>query len=175
MNFRSGLSIALALSIAAAVWSRLPDEAVAPQAMPQPGPTRMTLTAADIARTPAPRSDNDLFPYQGPPATTSGLQATRRSTAVKPEATTSSPPPLPFQVSGAWWQGKQRFLLLTDNRRNWLICQQCRIAGAIRRGEKLNESWQLREITPDHLVLRWLPRENDQRLALDEMQSEPGF
>ncbi len=170
MKFRSGISIALALSVAAAVWSLLPDEAAAPQE-PPPGPTAM-LTVPDVARAPAPPSDNDLFPYQGP-STTSGMPVTRRATAVKPEATTS--PPLPFQVAGAWWQGKQRFLLLTDNQRNWLICQQCRLSGAIRQGEKLNDYWQLREIAPDHLVLRWLPRENDQRLALGEMQSEPGF
>ena len=174
MKFRSGLSIALVLSIAATVWSLLPDEAAAPQELPPPGATRIALTAPDIARAPAPRSDNDLFPYQGPPSTTSGMPVISRATAVKPEATTS-PPPLPFQVAGAWWQGKQRFLLLTDHQRNWLVCQQCRLAGAIRRGEKLNENWQLREIAPDHLVLRWLPRENDQRLALGEMQSEPGF
>lgn len=173
MKFRSGLSIALALSIAAAVWCLLPEEAIAPPELPPPGPIRIALTAPDIAHKPAPRSDNDLFPYQGPSATR-GMPVTSRATAVKPEATTS-PPPLPFQVAGAWWQGKQRFLLLTDHQRNWLICQRCRIAGAIRRGEKLNDNWQLREITPDHLVLRWLPRENDQRLALGEMQSEPGF
>ncbi|GEM_PF-1869761 len=173
MTFRAGLLIVLALSIAAAVWSRLPGEAAAPPAMSPPGSTRIALTAPHIAHAPAPRSDNDLFPYQGPSAT-SGMPVTSRATVVKPAATTS-PPPLPFQVAGAWWQGKQRFLLLTDHQRNWLICQRCRVAGAIHRGEKLNENWQLREIAPDHLVLRWLPRENDQRLALGEMQSEPGF
>ncbi|HEI8864679.1 hypothetical protein [Serratia sp. AKBS12] len=87
----------------------------------------------------------------------------------------TSAPPLPFQISGAWWERQQRALVLTNGERQWVICRQCRARDKIWTGDILEHNWQLVEVGADFLTIRWLPQRHDQRLALGDMTFKPKF
>ncbi|MBP2169730.1 hypothetical protein J2125_002922 [Erwinia toletana] len=169
------LQIAIGITAALVLWSLVsePDDAPTQQQALLPQASPLAAGPPDSSRTTATRApddhDSNLFPFQGPKA-----KPAPPPPPPKPAAPPSAPS-LPFKLVGAWWSHNQRYLVLSDGKQSWIVCNQCRIADSIRRGEKLNENWQLTAIEPDYLVFRWLPLETDRRLPLDDMQSKPKF
>ncbi|MCU5772719.1 hypothetical protein N5923_12280 [Erwiniaceae bacterium BAC15a-03b] len=168
------LQLALGVTGALVLWSQFSEPYETPvqqDLLPQQQPAAsITSHNTDSLVTAAfGHSESNLFPFQGPQVAPSPPPPPPKPAAA-PKA-----PSLPFKLVGAWWNHNQRYLVLSDGKQSWIVCNQCRIADSIRSGEKLNENWQLKAIEPDHLVFRWLPLENDQRLSLGDMTSKPKF
>ncbi|CAI1709789.1 Uncharacterised protein [Serratia ficaria] len=166
------LQIALALSALLCLWSFFSTSEEPPQEEPllaQARPAAAAPHSRPLAA--AAASAVNLFPFQGhqvePPQ--------NAAPSTQPKAVIPSTPPLPFQVSGAWWDRHQRALVLTDGERQWIVCRQCQARDKIWTGAILNHDWQLVEVGADFLTFRWLPQRHDRRLALGDMTFKPKF
>ncbi|HHB1427554.1 TPA: hypothetical protein ACOQZT_003164 [Serratia odorifera] len=165
------LQIALALSALLCLWSILST----PEETQQQGEALSAPARPSVAPHIRPAADAavsavNLFPFQGHRA-----EAPQNAAPPPPERVIPNTPPLPFQVSGAWWEQRQRALVLTDGERQWIVCRQCKARDKIWAGAILNHDWQLTEVGADFLTFRWLPQRHDRRLTLGDMTSKPTF
>ena len=63
--------------------------------------------------------------------------------------------------------------MLTDGKETWPVCERCRADGRIWIGSSPVNDWILKAVANDHLLFEWQPTHTQQRLELDELQSEP--
>lgn len=110
----------------------------------------------------------DLFPARQPQNLV--VQEKKRT---QPEPVKKIDPPFPLQVMGAWWENNERIVILSDDRRNVLLCKQCRMKGYIRPGEYLLPEWKLLILSDDHLIVEWQPERISKRIELGDLKSKP--
>ena len=162
------LQLALVLTAGAAIWSQFADEEISqaplevqPVSRPRPAPAKKEAahsTRVDLFSTPHSRA-RDLTETQ--------------PESEQPEKAAPTAPPIPLQVLGAWWENRQRIIVLTDGKETWPVCERCKADGRIWIGSSPVDNWILKTVANDHLLFEWQPSHIQQRLELDELQSEP--
>lgn len=162
------LQLALVLTAGATIWSLVTGEEVSqaphqvqPVSRPRPAPAKQETahsTRIDLFSTLRNRAQN---------------AAEKKPESERAEKAQPAAPPLPLQVLGAWWENRQRIIVLTDGKETWPVCERCKADGKIWIGSSPIDDWMLKAVANDHLLFEWQPSHIQQRLELDELQSEP--
>lgn len=133
----------------------------------------MKLTSPSIAPgvAPVPVTDEqtpaiDLFPVPF-------RQAPQPEEQKKGAMDQKTVPPFPLPVVGAWWQGNDRIVILSDGQTNTLLCAGCQRPGYIGPGELITPEWKFKAMADDAISVEWLPENMTQRIDLGDLKSKP--
>ena len=161
------LQLALVLTAGAVFWSQFADDEISqapleaqPVSRPRPAPakpetahaTRIDLFQRHIARRKTQQNSRRK---------TIGLK--RRHQPHRRYRFSSSVPvgkPSEDRCADGWQRDRP-------------VCERCRADGRIWIGSSPVNNWILKAVANDHLLFEWQPTHSQQRLELDELQSEP--
>lgn len=168
------LQLMLAATAVICLWSGFSEENIDDEPLLSPHPSSEISARPPVTAEPAKsvNGQRNLFPFQGK---VEKPRVPAPVTVKAPKVEAPRAPQLPFKLAGAWWSKNQHLLVVSNGQQSWIVCRTCNVKESIRPGQKLDNNWQLMEITDDYLTFRWLPLETDQRLSLGNMKSKPEF
>lgn len=83
------------------------------------------------------------------------------------------PPPvapnLPFEFSGLWVEGPIRYVVVTAQGQQYLLCNQCNTPGSLHAGDTLLGQYRLESLDPNQAVFTYLPLKQRQSLMLESL------
>lgn len=160
------LQVALVLTAGLALWSQFSSDETQ-ETVHLRAPTTRPAPAVKPSAEPLTTVRRDLFPPHNE------HEESPETVAVEVAPPPPSAPPLPLQVLGAWWEQRQRIIILTDGQETWPVCERCRADGKIWLGDSPVSGWTLTEVANDYLQFEWTATHMHQRLSLEELTSEP--